>query len=64
MKKAANKLFGVFCLNDSSPSYTHGPGGGLRVYLTKIALPALGVDVYYNVRTGRSNVSAYMGFSF
>jgi hypothetical protein len=37
---------GVFSLNDSSPSYAHGPGGGLCFYLAKIALPAFGFDIY------------------
>jgi hypothetical protein len=55
---------GVFSLNGASPSYTHGPGGGLRVYLAKIALPAFGLDIYYNVRTGKTNASMYMGLSF
>jgi hypothetical protein len=55
---------GVFSLNGASPSYAHGPGGGLRVYLAKIALPAFGFDIYYNVKTGKTNTSMYMGFSF
>jgi hypothetical protein len=55
---------GVFSLDDGSPSYSHGPGGGLRVYLAKIAVPAFGLDIYYNVRTGKSNASMYMGLSF
>jgi hypothetical protein len=45
-------------------SYSHGPGAGVRVYLAKIALPALGVDVYYNARTGATYSSVYMGLSF
>jgi hypothetical protein len=55
---------GVFSLDDSSPSYAHGPGGGIRVYLAKIALPAFGIDVYYNVKTGKPKASMYMGLSF
>jgi hypothetical protein len=54
----------VFSRDDSSPSYSHGPGAGLRVYLSKIALPAFGVDVYYNVKTGEAYSAMYMGFSF
>jgi hypothetical protein len=45
-------------------SYSHGPGAGIRVYLAKIAMPALGVDVYYNVRTGTTYSSVSMGLSF
>jgi hypothetical protein len=54
---------GVFSLNEGSPSYAHGPGGGLRVYLAKVALPAFGLDVYYNVETGKTHASMYMGLS-
>jgi hypothetical protein len=45
-------------------SLSHGPGAGVRFYLAKIALPALGLDVYYNVRTGHAYSSFYMGLSF
>jgi hypothetical protein len=55
---------GVFSLDDATPSYAHGPGGGARLYLAKIALPALGLDVYYNVKTGETKASMYMGLSF
>jgi outer membrane protein assembly factor BamA len=55
---------GVFSLDESSPSYTHGPGVGLRVYLSKIAIPAFGVDIYYNVKTGKSYFSINAGVSF
>jgi hypothetical protein len=55
---------GVFSLNDSPPAYAHGPGGGLRVYLAKIALPAFGFDVYYNARTGTANAAMRVGLSF
>jgi hypothetical protein len=55
---------GVFSLDGGCPSYAQGPGGGLRVYLAKIALPAFGLDVYYNVQTGRTNASMRMGLSF
>ncbi|MDR3200470.1 MAG: hypothetical protein LBT68_03325 [Spirochaetales bacterium] len=54
----------IFSLDDSSPAYSHGPGAGIRVYLTKIALPAFGIDVYYNIKTGEAYSSVYMGFSF
>jgi hypothetical protein len=45
-------------------SWSHGPGMGLRVYLARVALPALGIDVYRNARTGKTYSSFYMGVSF
>jgi hypothetical protein len=55
---------GVFSLDESSPSYTYGPGIGLRVYLSKIAVPAFGLDAYYNGKTGKPYFSVSAGVSF
>jgi Outer membrane protein/protective antigen OMA87 len=41
----------------------HGPGGGLRLYLNKVALPAMGIDAGYNIPAGRFVFSAYIGLS-
>ena len=32
--------------------FDHGPSGGIRFYLNRLALPALGSDLAYNVNTG------------
>lgn len=42
----------------------HGPGFGCRLYLNKVAFPALGLDMAYNVPAGRAVFSAYVGLSF
>lgn len=38
-----------------------GPGGGLRLYLRQVAIPAVGLDVAYNVETGRATLSFSIG---
>ncbi len=39
----------------------YGPGAGFRIYLRRIALPALGVDVAYNLESGRTVFSVAVG---
>ena len=39
----------------------YGPGAGFRVYLRKLAIPALGVDVAYNLQSGRTVFSVAVG---
>jgi hypothetical protein len=41
----------------------HGPGAGARLYLSNVALPAVGIDFGYNVPSGRFAFSAYVGLS-
>jgi len=42
----------------------HGPGLTCRLYLNKVAFPAVGVDVAYNIPAQRAVFSAYVGLSF
>ncbi|MFQ3620862.1 MAG: hypothetical protein SNJ78_07945 [Spirochaetales bacterium] len=37
----------------SSFLWTHGPGAGFRIYLSKVAVPAFGFDFAYSVYTGQ-----------
>ncbi len=39
----------------------YGPGAGFRIYLRRIAIPALGVDVAYNLRSDRTVFSVAVG---
>lgn len=39
----------------------YGPGAGFRIYLRRIAIPALGVDVAYNLQSGRTVFSVAVG---
>jgi len=55
---------GGFKDDDNEMEYFYGPGGGLRFYLKRIALPALGFDVAYNINTGEVLYSAAIGASF
>jgi hypothetical protein len=54
----------VFSLNGSPPETSQGPGGGFRLYLSKVAFPALGADVSYNVKTRKTYASVFMGVSY
>lgn len=39
----------------------YGPGAGFRIYLRRIAIPALGVDVAYNLQSDRTVFSVAVG---
>jgi hypothetical protein len=41
----------------------YGPSGGLRLYLSRLALPGLSVTVAYNIKTGLPQFSLNMGVS-
>ncbi len=41
--------------------YFYGPGGGFRVYLRKLAIPALGIDAAYNLSAGQMVMSIALG---
>ena len=49
--------------NSDKVDFSHGPGGGFRVYLKKIALPAVGFDIAYNTTRKTSVFSLSIGFS-
>ncbi|MDC7218516.1 MAG: POTRA domain-containing protein [Spirochaetales bacterium] len=42
----------------------HGMGGGIRFYLNKVALPAMGLDYRYNLTTDEGAVSFFIGMSY
>ncbi|MBR1536930.1 MAG: hypothetical protein IJ630_08325 [Treponema sp.] len=49
---------------DGDYEFEHGANGGMRLYLAKIAFPALGIGLSYNVMHNRWQFSAAMGVSF
>lgn len=49
---------------DDSYKFMHGPNGGVRFYLAKIAFPALAMGLAYNVTNNYWQFSASMGVSF
>jgi len=48
---------------DDDFCFMHGPNGGIRVYLAKIAFPALALGVSYNVTKNCAQFAAAMGIS-
>jgi hypothetical protein len=40
---------------------THGPGGGIRLYLSRVAVPAFGFDFSYNMKTGNPYARVNIG---
>ncbi|MEX2444412.1 MAG: hypothetical protein WD492_12450 [Alkalispirochaeta sp.] len=40
---------GGYTNDDVDPRLFYGPGGGFRVYIRQVAIPALGLDVAYNI---------------
>ena len=49
---------------DDKYKFEHGPNGGARFYLAKIAFPAIAMGLAYNVPHNRWQFSAAMGVSF
>lgn len=49
--------------NTGEVDYFYGPGGGFRLYLKKIAFPAVGFNAAYNIITKNSEFSLSIGFS-
>ena len=50
--------------SDKEYKFEHGRNAGTRVYLAKIAFPALAMGLAYNVPHHRWQFSAAMGVSF
>jgi hypothetical protein len=44
--------------------FDHGPMGGLRFYLSRLAIPAMGFGMAYNMRTGLAQFSFNVGMGF
>jgi len=53
---------GMFSRTESDTTWFYGPGGGFRLYLKKIAIPAVGIDVTANLEEGTVEASAAIGF--
>ena len=50
--------------DDDEYEFMHGPNGGVRFYLSKIAFPALSMGLAYNVTKNYWQFAAEMGVSF
>jgi hypothetical protein len=52
-------------LNDyyDDSQFYHGVGGGVRFYLSKVAIPAMGLDYTYNITTEEGGLDFFLGFS-
>jgi hypothetical protein len=48
----------------SGEAFDHGPAGGIRFYLSRIAIPALGFTVAYNMTTSLPQFSFNLGMGF
>ena len=48
----------------SGNDFSHGPSGGVRFYLTRLALPALGVNLAYNMNSGLFQTAFSIGMEF
>jgi len=51
-------------LSDNKVEFNHGPSGGIRFYLSRIAIPALGMGLAYNMTTGIYQFSFSVGIGF
>jgi len=47
----------------SMPIYFYGPGAGLRMYLSEITIPALGVDIARDLPTQNLQISFFIGYN-
>jgi hypothetical protein len=48
----------------SGDEFDHGPSGGVRFYLSRVALPAMGFTVAHNMSSGITQFGFNMGMSF
>jgi hypothetical protein len=51
-------------VSDNKVEFNHGPFGGLRFYLSRIAIPAFVTGLAYNVTTGLYQFSFSVGMGF
>lgn len=51
-------------VDDDEYEFMHGPNGGMRFYLAKVAFPALALGLSYNVTKSYWQFAAAMGMSF
>jgi hypothetical protein len=50
--------------SENKTEFSHGPSGGIRFYLSRLAIPALGTNLAYNVSTGIFQFSFSIGVGF
>ena len=55
---------GIYNRNNSSYADYYGPGCGVLLYLKRIALPAVGFNYAWNLKTGNSEFSINVGYTF
>jgi len=55
---------GVYNKDNSPYNNYYGPGGGVLLYLKRIAFPAVGFNYARNLKTGNSEFSVNVGFAF
>jgi hypothetical protein len=48
----------------SGSQFDHGPSGGIRFYLSRIAIPAIGLNLAYNINSGLYQMVFNMGMEF
>jgi len=51
-------------ISDNKVEFNHGPFGGIRFYLSRIAIPAVGAGFAYNMTTGIYQFSFSVGMGF
>ena len=51
-------------LSENKAEFNHGPSGGIRFYLSRVAIPALGTGMAYNISTGIYQFSFSVGMGF
>lgn len=54
---------GAFARDRETATYFWGPGGGLRMYLSQITIPALGVDVARDMISRQLQISFFFGYN-
>ena len=52
---------GLYVREKSAAEYTHGPLAGIRIYMSKLAVPAFGFDLSYSVPEGRTYLTVNVG---
>ena len=54
-------VYGVYAGDAVDPQRFFGPGGSFRVFIRQVAIPALGLNIGYNLQTRRPAVSFTIG---
>jgi hypothetical protein len=54
---------GAFARDREAATYFWGPGGGMRMYLSQITIPALGIDVARDMISRQLQISFFFGYN-